>query len=152
MLGSSPSQMIATWSPRASRCRSRQLKAAFNVPSSNHLIDTSPVKEVFLILVGVFIQVMRLHSFAQNASGVAAARAYISSYCALVTRAAATISGLTAIISASDISFPPMFRLILCQNFTAAESPMESTFSKKPAAQTDDCIRFVRHAALHRNL
>src|ERR1700722_660838 len=147
MLGSSPSQMIATWSPRASRCRSRQLKAAFNVPSSNHLIDTSPVKEVFLILVGAFIQVMRLHSFAQNASGVAAARAYISSYCALVTRAAAAISGLTAIISASDISLLPYVPLILCQNFPTAESPRESPYRKNPAVQAHDCMRFTRCGA-----
>src|SRR6202041_339259 len=104
IFGSSPSQMMATWSPRAARCRSRQFAAAFNVPSSNHLIETSPVKEVFLILVGAFIQVMRLHSSAQNASGVLAARAYISSYCDFVTSAATAISGLTGTISASDIS------------------------------------------------
>src|ERR1700754_2685152 len=110
MLGSSPSQMMATWSPRVARCRSRQFTAAFNVPSSNHLIDTSPSKDVFLIRVGAFIQVMRLHSSAQNASGAWAARAYISLYCDCVTRAAAAISALMGTISASDI---PLLLILL---------------------------------------
>ena len=40
--GSSPSQMIAVWSPRVSRWRSRQLCDALRVPSWNHLMWTSP--------------------------------------------------------------------------------------------------------------
>ena len=61
-MGSSLSQMIAVWSPRVARCRSRQETEAFSVPSSNHLIETSPAKLVFLILVGGFIQAMRFAS------------------------------------------------------------------------------------------
>ena len=41
------------------------------MPSSNHLIDTSPAKLVFLILVGGFIQAMRRACSAQNAVRVA---------------------------------------------------------------------------------
>ena len=48
------------------------------MPSSNHLIETSPAKLVFLILVGGFIQAMRLASSAQNPSGSRAARSYMS--------------------------------------------------------------------------
>ena len=70
--------MIAVWSPRVARCRSRQETEAFSVPSSNHLIETSPVNVVFLILVGGFIQAMRLASSAQNPSG-SAGRAFIAS-------------------------------------------------------------------------
>ena len=47
------------------------------MPSSNHLIETSPAKLVFLILVGGFIQAMRFASSAQNPSGSRAACSYI---------------------------------------------------------------------------
>jgi hypothetical protein len=48
-VGSSPSQMIAIWSPRVARCRSMQLAETLSVPSSNHLIETlSGEKVVFL--------------------------------------------------------------------------------------------------------
>ena len=39
------------------------------MPSSNHLIDTSPEKLVSLILVGRFIQAMRRDCSAQKPSG-----------------------------------------------------------------------------------
>ena len=87
--------MIAVWSPRVARWRSRQDAEAFSVPSSNHLIETSPAKLVFLIFVGAFIQAMRLASSAQNPSGSRAARSYWSRYCAAVTWACAAISGFT---------------------------------------------------------
>ena len=40
------------------------------MPSSNHLIETSPLKLVFLILVGGLIQAMRLASLAQYRLGI----------------------------------------------------------------------------------
>ena len=76
--GSSLSQMIAVWSPRVARCRSRHDAEAFSVPSSNHLIDTSPAKLAFLILVGGFIQAMRRDCSAQKPSGSRAARSNMS--------------------------------------------------------------------------
>ena len=70
--------MIAARSPCVARCRSRQEAEAFSVPSSNHLIDTSPLKLVFLIFVGGFIQAMRRACCAQNPSGSRAACSYMS--------------------------------------------------------------------------
>ena len=70
--------MIAVWSPRVARCRSRQDAEAFSVPSSNHLIDTSPAKLAFLILVGGFIQAMRRDCSAQKPFGSRAARSNMS--------------------------------------------------------------------------
>ncbi len=61
--------MIAVLSPLAARWRSTQDTLAFRTPSSNHLIDTSPSNEVFLILVGGVIQATRFAASAQNASG-----------------------------------------------------------------------------------
>ena len=75
--------MIAVWSPRVARWRSRQEAEAFSVPSSNHLIATSPVKLVFLIFVGGLIQAMRFACSAQNPSGSRAACSYI---CAVAFR------------------------------------------------------------------
>src|SRR5437667_8286455 len=43
--GSSPSQMIAVWSPRLSRWRSMQFQAALSTPSSNHLIEMLPARK-----------------------------------------------------------------------------------------------------------
>ena len=57
--------MIAVASACSARCRSRHDTEAFNTPSSNHLIETSPVKLVLFILVGNFIQARRLASFDQ---------------------------------------------------------------------------------------
>src|SRR6185437_5733112 len=93
---SSLSQMIAVWSPRAARWRSRQETEAFSVPSSNHLIDTSPLKLVFLILVGGLIQATRRRaSSLQNPSGSRAARSYSERYWASFTCALAANSART---------------------------------------------------------
>src|SRR5580693_5010117 len=81
--GSSHSQMIAVWSPRVCRCRSMQFQAAFSTPSSNHLIEMLPgANDQFSILVGPFIQSMRLACPAQKPLGSEIERAYISSYLA----------------------------------------------------------------------
>src|SRR5215469_3204620 len=81
--GSSPSQMIAVWSPRVARCRSMQFQATLRTPSSNHLIETLPgANEVFSILVGAFIQSMRLACSAQKPFGSEIERAYMSLYLA----------------------------------------------------------------------
>src|SRR6478752_1163848 len=86
--GSSPSQMIAVWLARLARCRSMQLWATFRTPSSNHLIEMLPgAKEEFSILVGAFIQSMRLACSAQKAFGSEIERAYISLYLAGSTQA-----------------------------------------------------------------
>src|SRR6201992_261315 len=86
--GSSPSQMIATWSPRFSRCRSMQLAATLSTPSSNHLIEMLPgANEVFSTLLNGLIQSMRLACSAQKAEGSVTERAYISRYLAWSTKA-----------------------------------------------------------------
>src|SRR6266481_3481246 len=81
--GSSPSQMIAVWSPRLWRCRSMQFQATLSTPSSNHLIEICPgANEAFSIFVGDFIQSMRLACSAQKALGSETERGYISRYLA----------------------------------------------------------------------
>src|SRR5437764_5981034 len=86
--GSSPSQMIAVWSPRFSRWRSMQFQAAFRTPSSNHLIEMLPgANETFSTLVKGFIQPMRLACSAQNPLGSETERVYISRYLASSTQA-----------------------------------------------------------------
>src|SRR5450432_2601904 len=86
--GLSPSQMIAVWSPRVSRCRSMQLKATLRTPSSNHLIEILPgANEVFSTLVKGLTQSMRLACSAQKLSESSTERAYISRYLALSTQA-----------------------------------------------------------------
>src|ERR1700692_1670810 len=86
--GSSPSQMMAVWSPRLSRCRSMQFQATLRTPSSNHLIEILPgAKDVFSTLVKGFIQPMRLACSAQNPLGSLTERAYISRYLAESTKA-----------------------------------------------------------------
>src|SRR6185437_124119 len=91
----SPSQMIAVWSPRFSRCRSRQLYETLSSPSSNHLIEILGYsKLVFLILVGNLNQSRRFACSAQNPSGSEIERAYISSYCALVVSVRAFAAAL----------------------------------------------------------
>src|SRR6266699_1505104 len=81
--GSSPSQMIAVWSPRLCRCRSMQFQATFKTPSSNHLIEIWPgANDAFSILVGDFIQSTRLACSAQKELGSEIERAYISRYLA----------------------------------------------------------------------
>src|ERR1043166_5541661 len=86
--GSSPSQMIAVWSPRLSRWRSMQFQAAFRTPSSNHLIETLPgAKETFSTLWKGFIQSRRLACSAQKPLGSLTERAYISRYLASSTQA-----------------------------------------------------------------
>src|SRR3982751_2102607 len=81
--GSSPSQMIAVWSPRLARWRSMQFQATLRTPSSNHLIETWPgANELFSTLVKGFIQSMRLACSAQNPLGSEIERAYISRYLA----------------------------------------------------------------------
>src|SRR4029077_7489353 len=87
-LGSSPSQMIAVWSPRVARWRSMQFQATLRTPSSNHLIEILPgAKDAFSTLVKGFIQPMRLTCSAQKALGSDTERAYISRYLASSTRA-----------------------------------------------------------------
>ncbi len=55
--GSSPSQIIAVWSPFSARWRSKQLALKFNVPSSNQRISMClGSKEVFLTRVYGLIQ------------------------------------------------------------------------------------------------
>src|SRR5580692_1323481 len=79
--GLSPSQMIAVWSPRLSRCRSMQFQATLRTPSSNHLIEIWPgANEVFSTLVKGLIQSTRLACSAQNPVGSEIDRAYISWY------------------------------------------------------------------------
>src|ERR1700736_3758903 len=86
--GSSPSQMIAVWSPRLSRCRSMQFQATLRTPSSNHLIEMLPgANEEFSTLVKGFIQPMRLACSAQNPLGSLIERAYIAWYLAESTKA-----------------------------------------------------------------
>src|SRR5579864_9788911 len=86
--GLSPSQMMAVWLPRFSRCRSMQFQATLSTPSSNHLIETLPgAKEVFSTLVKGFIQSMRLACSPQNPLGSLTERAYISLYLASSTQA-----------------------------------------------------------------
>src|SRR6266851_2881392 len=81
--GSSPSQMMAVWSPRVCRCRSMQFQATLRTPSSNHLIEMLPgANELFSTLVKGFIQPMRLACSAQNRLGSLTERAYISRYLA----------------------------------------------------------------------
>src|SRR5947208_12782600 len=79
--GSSPSQMIAVWSPRLARWRSMQFQAAFSTPSSNHLIEILPgANETFSTLWKGFIQSMRLACSAQKPLGSEIEWAYISRY------------------------------------------------------------------------
>src|SRR5436305_14840327 len=81
--GSSPSQMIAVWSPRLSRWRSMQFQAALSTPSSNHLIEMLPgANETFSTLWKGFIQSMRLACSLQKPLGSETERAYISRYLA----------------------------------------------------------------------
>src|ERR1700742_3312917 len=81
--GSSPSQMIAVWSPRLARWRSMQFQAALRTPSSNHLIEMLPgAKETFSILWGALTQSTRLACSAQKALGSLTERSYISRYLA----------------------------------------------------------------------
>src|SRR4051794_28737296 len=86
--GSSPSQMMAVWSPRFSRWRSMQFQATFSTPSSNHLIEMLPgAKETFSTLWNGLIQSTRLACSAQKALGSATELAYISRYLASSTKA-----------------------------------------------------------------
>src|SRR5215212_8836151 len=86
--GSSPSQMIAVWSPRFSRWRSMQFQATLRTPSSNHLIEILPgAKETFSTLWNGLIQPMRLPCSAQKALGSATELAYIARYLASSTKA-----------------------------------------------------------------
>src|SRR6266536_5011610 len=86
--GSSPSQMIAVWSPRFSRWRSMQFQATLRTPSSNHLIETLPgANEQFSTLLKGFIQPMRLACSPQKPLGSETERAYISRYLASSTKA-----------------------------------------------------------------
>src|SRR6267154_4716651 len=86
--GSSPSQMMAVWSPRFSRWRSIQFQAAFRTPSSNHLMEMLPgAKETFSTLWKGFIQSRRLACSPQKPLGSETERAYISRYLASSTQA-----------------------------------------------------------------
>src|SRR3954463_15591778 len=86
--GSSPSQMIAVWSPRFSRWRSIQFQATLRTPSSNHLIEMLPgANETFSTLWNGLIQPIRLACSPQNALGSATELAYISRYLAASTKA-----------------------------------------------------------------
>src|SRR3954468_21929108 len=86
--GSSPSQMMAVWSPRFSRWRSMQFQATLRTPSSNHLIEILPgAKETFSTLWNGLIQPIRLACSAQKALGSATELAYIWRYLASSTKA-----------------------------------------------------------------
>src|SRR5580698_1319880 len=86
--GSSPSQMMAVWSPRFSRWRSMQFQATLRTPSSNHLMEMLPgSNEAFSTLVNGSIQSIRLAWSAQKPLGSLTERAYISAYLALLTQA-----------------------------------------------------------------
>src|ERR1700679_368286 len=86
--GLSPSQMIAVWSPRVSRCRSMQFQATLRTPSSNHLIEILPgANDAFSTLVKGLIQSTRLACSAQNPLGSLTERAYMSRYLAWSTKA-----------------------------------------------------------------
>src|SRR5882757_2628294 len=92
--GSSPSQMIAVWSPRLSRWRSMQFQATLSTPSSNHLIEIVPgANEAFSTLVKGFIQSTRLACSAQKPLGSETERAYISRYLASSMKARLAHSG-----------------------------------------------------------
>src|SRR6266700_6908097 len=81
--GSSPSQMMAVWSPRLSRWRSMQFQATLSTPSSNHLMEMLPgAKETFSTLWNGLIQPIRLPCSAQKPLGSETERAYISLYLA----------------------------------------------------------------------
>src|SRR4249919_2514750 len=103
--GSSASQMIATWLARPARCRSMQFTATFVVPSSNHLIETSPgAKDVFFTFVNGLIQSIRLPCSAQNTSGVDADAAYMLAYFAASACAPRAQSAGTPKIDVSNFS------------------------------------------------
>src|SRR3979409_452657 len=86
--GSSPSQMIAVWSPRLSRWRSMQFQATLRTPSSNHLIEILPgANDEFSTLVKGLIQPMRLACSAQNPLGSLTERAYMLRYLASSSQA-----------------------------------------------------------------
>jgi hypothetical protein len=70
----------ATVSFFAGKWRSTQLKHAFRIPSSYHLMETGALKDVFLILVGSLIQVRRFAMAPQNLSGSFTDCAYMSRY------------------------------------------------------------------------
>src|SRR6266699_4111804 len=86
--GLSPSQMMAVWLPRLSRCRSMQFQATLRTPSSNHLMEILPgAKDEFSTLVKGFIQPIRLACSPQKPLGSETERAYISRYLASSTKA-----------------------------------------------------------------
>src|ERR1700712_1387128 len=86
--GSSPSQMIAVWSPRFSRWRSMQFQATLRTPSSNHLIEMLPgANEAFSTLWNGLTQPMRLACSDQKPLGSETDWAYISWYLASSTKA-----------------------------------------------------------------
>src|SRR5882757_539316 len=86
--GSSPSQMIAVWSPRFARWRSMQFQATLRTPSSNHLIEILPgSNDVSSTLVNGLIQSTRLACSDQNPLGSLIDFAYISLYLASLTKA-----------------------------------------------------------------
>src|SRR3978361_1492968 len=86
--GSSPSQMMAVWSPRLARWRSMQFQATLSTPSSNHLIEILPgAKDEFSTLVKGLIQSIRLACSVQNPLGSPIERAYISLYLAASMKA-----------------------------------------------------------------
>src|SRR5262249_47546331 len=115
VLGSSPSKMIATWSPRLARWRSRQLAETLSSPSSNHLIETlAGVKLVFFTRVKGFVQSMRCACSRQKASGSTTDRLYISRYLAWAASAFLAKSAGTGWIL-SDIFFLP--RAAYCSDF-----------------------------------
>ena len=73
------------------------------MPSSNQRIETSPVKLVFLMMVGGVIQATRPASRAQKAAGSAAAAAVMALCCSAVTSAWSAMAGFTVISWVSDI-------------------------------------------------
>src|ERR1700733_3432984 len=86
--GLSPSQMMAVWSPRVSRCRSMQFQATLSTPSSNHLIEILPgSNDAFSTGLKGSIQSTRLSCSDQKALGSLTERAYISLYLPASTKA-----------------------------------------------------------------
>src|SRR6478736_6699593 len=82
-LGSSPSQIMATWSARLAKWRSMQLSETLVVPSPNHSIETLPgANDVRFTRVYGLIQSMRFPWSPQKPSGSRTDWAYISRYLA----------------------------------------------------------------------
>src|SRR6478736_2806361 len=82
-----------------------QFTATFVVPSSNHLIETSPgPKDVFFTFVNGLIQSIRLPCVAQNVSGAETDDAYMLPYFVASACARRAQSAGTSWIKMSNLS------------------------------------------------